>query len=90
MRIDQLRKRFLWYGGDSVRKKYYLVAWPAVCRSKSQGGLGVTDLDRMNQALLAKWWVRFQDPQISDMWKNIILDKYGVSGYSPKYSSFWK
>ena len=55
MRIDKLRRRFLWYGGDSVRKKYCLVSWEAVCKSKNQGGLGILDLSRLNQSLLAKW-----------------------------------
>jgi hypothetical protein len=34
----------MWYGGNSVRKKYVLVAWNIVCKSKMQGGLGVIDL----------------------------------------------
>jgi hypothetical protein len=63
--IDKLRKRFLWYGGNSVRKKYSLVAWHIVCKSKSQGGLGLLDLKMMNTTLLAKWIVRFQDPTVS-------------------------
>lgn len=45
--------------GDSVQKKYYLVSWNTVCKSKSQEVLGVLDLDKMNKALLGKWWVRF-------------------------------
>lgn len=88
-RIDQLRKRFLWYGGHAVKKKYYLVSWETVCKSKSQGGLGIIDLKRLNQALLAKWWIRFQDPSISGLWKTILLAKYGQSGYSSTCSSFW-
>jgi hypothetical protein len=54
-RFDNLRKRFLWFGGSSVRKKYYLVAWKVVCTSKQQGGLGIKDLGLMNKALLGKW-----------------------------------
>jgi hypothetical protein len=54
--IDRIRKIFFWYGrGDnSTRKKYHLVSWDVVCKSKSQGGLGVLDLKIMNTALLAK------------------------------------
>ncbi|XP_078149679.1 uncharacterized protein LOC144544998 [Carex rostrata] len=90
MRIDQLRRRFLWFGGTTVRKKYCLVSWDTVCKSKSQGGLGILDLKRLNQALLAKWWVRFQDPHVVGTWKSIILVKYGPSGFSSTCSSFWK
>ncbi|XP_078170754.1 uncharacterized protein LOC144565020 [Carex rostrata] len=38
MRIEQLRRRFLWFGGSTVRKKYYLVSWDTMCKSKNQGG----------------------------------------------------
>lgn len=62
--IDKLRKRFLWSGGSTIRKKYHLVEWKNVCLSKEQGGLGVLDLKNMNLALLAKWWFRFKDPTI--------------------------
>ena len=89
LKIDQLRKRFLWYGGHTVKKKYYLVSWDTVCKSKNQGGLGIIDLKRLNQALLAKWWIRFQDPNISGMWKTILTAKYGQSGFSSNCSSFW-
>lgn len=67
MRIDKLRKRFLWYGSDSVRKKYCLVSWDAVCKSKNQWRLGVMNLSRLNQSLSAKWWVRFQDHKITGL-----------------------
>jgi hypothetical protein len=65
--IDKLRKRFLWYGGNSVRKKYAFVAWNIVCKSKMQGGLGVIDLTVMNQSFLAKWLYRFQDSQVQGL-----------------------
>jgi hypothetical protein len=52
--IDRIRKRFLWYGGNSTRKKYHLVSWDVICKGKSQCGLGVLDLKIMNTALLAK------------------------------------
>lgn len=62
--IDQLRKRFLWYEGSSVKKKMLLVVWRIIYKSKSQGGLGVLDLKDMNTVLLAKWLVRFHDPLV--------------------------
>jgi hypothetical protein len=42
-----------------VMKKYSLVAWHILCKSKSQWGLGLLDLEMMNIVLLAKWTVRF-------------------------------
>jgi hypothetical protein len=62
--IDKLRKYFLWYGENSIKKKYHLVAWNCVCKSKKIRGLGLLDLDIMNTTLLAKWLVRFKDTNI--------------------------
>jgi hypothetical protein len=53
-RIDQLRKIFLWYDGNTFRKKYALVAWLIGCKSKERRGLGVLNIDLMNKALLVK------------------------------------
>jgi hypothetical protein len=61
IRIDKLRKRFLWFGGSSVKKKIALVAWNVVCKSKQQGGLSVIDIEVMNESLLIKWLVRIKD-----------------------------
>lgn len=45
------------------QKKYHLVAWKKVCQLKEQGGLGILDLDGMNEALLGKWiWKLFNSP----------------------------
>jgi hypothetical protein len=32
--INKLRKHFLWYGGNFVKKKYHLVASNCICKSK--------------------------------------------------------
>ena len=61
-------------GGSSVKKKYALVSWKIVCKSKDQGGLGLLHLDLMNIALRAKWWIRFKDPNVQGIWKSILLD----------------
>ena len=67
--LDKLQRKFLWYGGSSVKKKYALVSWTVVCRSKEQGGLGVLDLNLINKALLTKWWIRFLDTTVQVKWK---------------------
>ena len=77
-KIDKIRRKFLWHGGNSTRKKYHLVEWRVVCKSKNQGGLGILDLKLMNKALLAKWWIRFSDNTVQGKWKDIIRSKYGT------------
>lgn len=65
------------------------MARDVVCTGKDQGGLGVLDLKLMNKALLAKWWIRFLDPNVQGKWKDILLSKYGtrISPLIP--SPFW-
>ena len=89
-RIDKLRRRFLWFGGNTVRKRHSLIAWNKVCRSKNQGGMGVLDLERMNRALLIKWLVRFYDDKITGTWKKVLIEKYSCTGESRIASAFWK
>ena len=86
-KIDKIRKRFLWAGSSSTKKKYHLISWRFVCLSKDQGGLGVMSLTRINISLLAKWWFRFKDPTIEGKWKEILINKYGTSGLDSTNSS---
>ena len=90
MRIDKLRRRFLWFGGNTVRKRYALISWNRVCRSKQFGGLGILDLHVMNKALLAKWLMRFLDDKLTGTWKQILKQKYSVVGTYGLFSPFWK
>ena len=89
-KIDKIRRKFLWHGGNSTRKKYSLVTWNAVCKSKDQGGLGILDLKIMNNALLAKWWIRFHDNSITGIWKDILHCKYGFRTTPFVCSPFWR
>jgi hypothetical protein len=52
-------------------KKYCLVAWKIVYRSKKQGDLDLLDLEMMNTAHLTKWQIRFQDSKVTGKWKDI-------------------
>jgi hypothetical protein len=54
-RLDKHRRKFFWQGG-SLKRKYHLVRWQKICRSKKKGGLGIKNLWKMNIALLCKWW----------------------------------
>lgn len=89
LHIDMLRRRFLWYGGSSIRKMISLVDWQVVCARKDQGGLGLLNLNTINIALLVKWWYRFSDPAVTGKWKSILLSEYGRHGYHPRLSAFW-
>ncbi|GJU17883.1 hypothetical protein Tco_1145849 [Tanacetum coccineum] len=51
--INGILKRYLWSNSESARGKAK-VAWKQVCKPKDCGGLGVKDLEKWNEALLAK------------------------------------
>jgi len=52
--INKYRRHCLWRGSDLESKKPASAAWPLVCTSKSEGGLGVLNLRTHNEALLMK------------------------------------
>lgn len=55
--LDEQRRTFFWQGGKKVkRKKYHLVRWETICKSKKKGGLGIKSIRKMNISLLTKWW----------------------------------
>ena len=56
------------------RKRYYLVRWTRICRSKEKGGLGVKDLHKQNLSLLTKWWWKLETR--TGLWQEIIRAKY--------------
>jgi hypothetical protein len=62
--MNKLRKNFFGMVTIQLRKKYAFMVWSIVCKSKSQGGLGVLDFNVMNISLLAKWLVRFLDHKV--------------------------
>ena len=52
--IHKFRKLCLWRGADLNARQRPKVAWVDVCKSKSEGGLGVIHLKTQNEALLLK------------------------------------
>ncbi|GKU90755.1 hypothetical protein SLEP1_g4707 [Rubroshorea leprosula] len=72
--LIRIQRRFLW-GGADLNKKIPWVKWEYVCRAKAKGGLGVTDLQNKNWALLGKWWYRFGDG-VESLWKRVVREKY--------------
>ena len=72
-KMDLFRKRLLWQGGQP-KKKYHLADWNMVCSPRGHGGLGVLDLHKMNEALLAKWLWKLEN--MNGLWQTIIRHKY--------------
>jgi hypothetical protein len=58
--LDKVRRTFFWQEGHSKRK-YHLVKWIKVCKSKRKGGLGIKDIRKMNLSLLCKWWWKLEN-----------------------------
>jgi hypothetical protein len=58
-KIDKIRRSFFWQGGGT-KKKYHLVRWDKICKSKKKGGLGIKNLRKINVSLLVKWWWKLE------------------------------
>jgi hypothetical protein len=95
-KIVRIQREFLW-GGVKGGKKINWVKWSVVCKAKSSGGLGVRDINLVNQSLLAKWRWRLLTPGRS-LWKDILVAKYGshilsevdwASYRTPSWASSW-
>jgi hypothetical protein len=72
-KLDRHRRHFFW-AGRKKKRKYHLVKWTRICRSKSKGGLGVKDLRKQNISLLVKWWWKLETHD--GLWQQIIKAKY--------------
>jgi len=72
-KIDVIRKRFFWQGGN-VKRKYHLVKWLRICQLKKKGSLGVKDLWKMNISLMCKWWWKLERSE--GLWQEIVRKKY--------------
>ncbi|XP_022014076.1 uncharacterized protein LOC110913564 [Helianthus annuus] len=77
VRLESLMKNFLWGGSDEVRKTNW-VAWDYVTRSIKFGGLGISKLKTVNDALLVKWLWRFRQEEES-LWRKVIMACHGNS-----------
>jgi hypothetical protein len=72
-RMDKVRRKFFWQGGQ-LKKKYHLVKWNKICKSKKKGGLGMKNLRKMNISLLCKWWWMLEKEE--GLWQEIVRKKY--------------
>ena len=72
-KLDGQRRSFFWQGG-SQKRKYHLVRWTTICKSKRKGGLGIKDIRKMNISFLCKWWWKLENEK--GLWQQIIQQKY--------------
>jgi hypothetical protein len=75
-RIEKIQRDFLW-GGMNDENKMHLVEWDKVCSPLDEGGLGIRNIRRFNQALLGKWLWRFAHEE-GAWWRSVLVAKYGV------------
>ena len=81
-------RKLLWQGGKVQRKKFHLIKWDIVKRSKSKGGLGIKDMEQMNKALGAKLiWSLVTGRK--EWWKEVIRKKYIKRPRTKILNSLW-
>ncbi|KAM3348275.1 hypothetical protein ACQJBY_021904 [Aegilops geniculata] len=92
-KLDKHRRRFFWQGCIKKRR-YHLIRWNRICRSKEKGGLGIKDLRKQNISLMLKWWWKLDTQK--GIWQDIVRARYlrnqTVATVSPRFSDSpcWK
>ena len=72
-KLDKQRRTFFWQGGGQ-KKKYHLLRWDIINKSKTYGGLGIKNIHKMNVSLLCKWWWKLEAE--NGIWLQIVTKKY--------------
>ncbi|MCH91770.1 LINE-1 reverse transcriptase like [Trifolium medium] len=98
-KVVRIQREFLW-GGVNGGKKISWIKWSVVCQKKNNGGLCVRDLRAINLSLLLKWRWRLLQSHENELWKDVLVAKYGVdivrkvswANVAPPYfaSLWWK
>ena len=65
LKIDSIRRAFLWAASDKVTGGKCKVNWTTVCKPKEYGGLGILNLTKFAAALRLRWlWAQWgEDPK---------------------------
>jgi hypothetical protein len=58
----------------STKRKYRLLKWEVICKSKKKGGIGIKDIKKMNISLLCKWWWKLDNED--GLWQDVVRNKY--------------
>ncbi|XP_058759648.1 uncharacterized protein LOC131632954 [Vicia villosa] len=74
--IQKLQRNFLW-GDTEVKKKHHVVSWDKIMLDKCDGGLGLRDLDIMNQTCIMKLGSKIINGD-DDLWCKLLRTKYKV------------
>ena len=77
-KLDKRRRAFLWSGEETASGAQCLIAWDRVQLPKDQGGLGVKNLQILNQCLLLKLLHRLHHPSDSS-WANWVLAQVNLA-----------
>lgn len=80
--IDKFRKHRLWRGSDLNLRKPSQAAWELVYKPKEEGGLGVLDLQKQNEALLMKNLDKFMNRR-DIPWVTMVWEKHYPNGKLP-------
>jgi len=72
-KLDKHRRTFFWQGG-AQKRKYHLVRWGTINKSKKYGGLGLKYIRTMNVSLLCKWWWKIEFEE--GLWQDVVRTKY--------------
>ncbi|KAL9689317.1 hypothetical protein QQ045_009701 [Rhodiola kirilowii] len=72
--INSICANFLW-SGKSTRKGCHLIDWNSVCSEKKEGGLGIKNLDIMNDAMV-----------MNQLWE---LNKNNMNVWSEWIKAYW-
>ena len=75
--LDKQRRSFFWQRGGQ-KKKYHLLRWEIINKSKKHGGLGIKNIQKINISLLCKWWWKLEKGD--GLWQKLIKEKYFHQG----------
>lgn len=82
--LDKYRKHGLWRGGDPNARCPSKTAWELVCLPKTEGGLGVLNLQTQNEALLLKYLHKFFN-RMDIPWVQLVWEKHYRNGRLPNH-----
>jgi hypothetical protein len=86
--IQRLQRKFIW-GDTEDRRKYHAVSWKNITTPKWMGGLGLRNLEVMNQACLIKLVWKLSSGA-EEYWCNIMRSKYADDIARLRDSNLWK
>lgn len=76
--IDREQRSFIW-GDKESKKSWHAIIWNTVCSPKEEGGLGMKNLEFMNDAFILKlMWRIYAEPKA--LWAQVLLSKYELNG----------